>query len=46
VTAGGYEHLTKHNFQDVFKKWQKRWKQCIHADRDYFEGGGGGGGGG
>jgi hypothetical protein len=30
--------LTEHDFQDVFKKWQKRWEQCIHAEGDYFKG--------
>jgi histone-lysine N-methyltransferase SETMAR len=33
--------LTEHDFQDAFKKWQKRWERCIHAERDYFEGDGG-----
>jgi hypothetical protein len=33
--------LTEHNFQDVFKKWQKVWEQCIRAEGEYFEGGGG-----
>jgi hypothetical protein len=33
--------LTEQNFQDAFKKWQKCWKQCIHAEGDYFEGNGG-----
>jgi hypothetical protein len=33
--------LTEHNFQDAFKKWQKHWEQCIHAEGDYFEGDGG-----
>jgi hypothetical protein len=22
--------LTKHDFQDAFKKWHKRWEWCIH----------------
>jgi hypothetical protein len=30
--------LTKNDFEDAFKKWQKHWEQCIHAERDYFEG--------
>jgi hypothetical protein len=30
--------LTEHNFLDAFKKWQKCWEQCIHAEGDYFEG--------
>jgi hypothetical protein len=29
--------LTDHNFQDVFKKWQKHWEWYIHAEGDYFE---------
>jgi hypothetical protein len=29
--------LTDHDFQDAFKKWQKRWKWCIHMEGDYFE---------
>jgi hypothetical protein len=33
--------LTEHNFQNAFKKWQKRWEWCIHAEGDYFEGDGG-----
>jgi hypothetical protein len=33
--------LTEHDFQDAFKKWQKRWERCIHAEWDYFEGDGG-----
>jgi hypothetical protein len=27
--------LTEHNFQDAFKKWQKRWERCICAEGDY-----------
>jgi hypothetical protein len=33
--------LTEHDFQDVFKKWQKRWERCICTEGDYFEGDGG-----
>jgi hypothetical protein len=33
--------LTEHDFQDAFKKWQRRWEWCIRAEGDYFEGGGG-----
>jgi hypothetical protein len=33
--------LTEHNFQDAFKKWQKRLEQCICMEGDYFEGDGG-----
>jgi hypothetical protein len=33
--------LTEYDFQDAFKKWQKRWEQCIRAEGDYFEGDGG-----
>jgi hypothetical protein len=29
--------LTEHDFQDAFKKWQKRWEQCICAEGEYFE---------
>jgi hypothetical protein len=29
--------LTRHNFQDAFKKWQKDWEWCIHAEGDYSE---------
>jgi hypothetical protein len=26
--------LTEHNFQDAFKKWQKRWEWCVcESDR-------------
>jgi hypothetical protein len=32
--------LTKHDFQDAFKKWQKRWKRCIFSEGDYFVGNG------
>jgi hypothetical protein len=30
--------LTEHNFQDAFKKWQKRWERGIWAEGDYFYG--------
>jgi hypothetical protein len=33
--------VTEHDFQDAFTKWQKRWKQCIRAEGDYFEADGG-----
>jgi hypothetical protein len=33
--------LTEHDFQDAFKKLQKRRQRCIHAEEDYFEGDGG-----
>jgi hypothetical protein len=33
--------LTEHDFQDAFRKWQKRWGWCIHTEGDYFEGDGG-----
>jgi hypothetical protein len=33
--------LTEHDFQDAFKKWQKRWEWCIRVEGDYFEGDGG-----
>jgi hypothetical protein len=33
--------LTEHDFQDSFKKWQKRWERCVRAEGDYFKGDGG-----
>jgi hypothetical protein len=30
--------ITEHNFQDAFKKWQKLWGWCIHAEWGFFEG--------
>jgi hypothetical protein len=33
--------LTEHDFQDAYKKWQKRWEQCIRPEGHYFEGDGG-----
>jgi hypothetical protein len=33
--------LTEHDFQDVFKKLQKRWEWCICTEGDYIEGDGG-----
>jgi hypothetical protein len=39
--AGDAEHLTEYDFQDAFKKWQKRWERCIRTEGDYFEGDGG-----
>jgi hypothetical protein len=33
--------LTEHDFQDAFKKWQKGWERCIHAEGDFLEGDGG-----
>jgi hypothetical protein len=32
--------LTEHDFQDAFKKWQKRSERCILAEEDYLEGDG------
>jgi hypothetical protein len=32
--------LTKQDFQDAFKKWQKHWERCIRAEGNYFEGDG------
>jgi hypothetical protein len=32
---------TARDFHDAFKKWQNRWKRCIHAKEDYFKGDGG-----
>jgi hypothetical protein len=33
--------LIELDFHDAFKKWQKRWEQCIRAEGDYFKGDGG-----
>jgi hypothetical protein len=33
--------LIEHDFQDAFKKWQKRWEWCIHTGGDYFKSAGG-----
>jgi hypothetical protein len=33
--------LTEHDFQDAFRKWQKRWERCIRVEGNYFEGDGG-----
>jgi hypothetical protein len=33
--------LTEHNFQDAFKKWQKRWERCIRTDGKHCESVGG-----
>jgi hypothetical protein len=33
--------IREHDFQNVFKKWQKSWKWCICMEGDYFEGDGG-----
>jgi hypothetical protein len=30
--------LTEYDFQDAFKKWQKRWEWCILAEVDYIKG--------
>jgi hypothetical protein len=40
-SQGVLNTLTEHDFQDAFKKWQKRWKRCICAERDYFKDDGG-----
>jgi hypothetical protein len=32
---------TEKNFQEAFKKWRRRWDQCLHAGGNYFEGDGG-----
>jgi hypothetical protein len=29
--------LKEHDFQDAFKKWQKRWERCIRSEGDYFK---------
>jgi hypothetical protein len=45
VMKGGSQEvlhsLKKPDFQDAFKKWQKRWERCVCAEGDYFEGDGG-----
>jgi hypothetical protein len=28
--------ITEHDFHNEFKKWQKRWEQCLNAEGDYF----------
>jgi hypothetical protein len=33
--------FTEYDFQDAFKKRQKRWERIIRAEGDYFEGDGG-----
>jgi hypothetical protein len=32
---------TEPDFLDAFKKWQKQWEQCIHAEGHCFKGGDG-----
>ncbi|KAI5097072.1 scavenger receptor cysteine-rich type 1 protein M130-like [Silurus meridionalis] len=29
--------LQKEDFQDTFKKWQKRWEHCVAVQRDHFK---------
>jgi hypothetical protein len=45
VTEAGSQEvlntLTKHDFQNAFKKWQKCLLRCIHMKGDYFKGDGG-----
>jgi hypothetical protein len=33
--------LTEHDFQNVFKKWQRHWERCTRAEGDYIKGDGG-----
>jgi hypothetical protein len=33
--------VTEQDFQDAFKKWQKRWEWCTLVEEDHFEGDGG-----
>jgi hypothetical protein len=33
--------LTERDFQDAFKRWQKRCERCIRAEGDCFEDDGG-----
>jgi hypothetical protein len=33
--------LTEHDFQDAFKKWQKRWERGLRMEGDYLERDGG-----
>jgi hypothetical protein len=35
--------FTENDFQDAFKKWHKRWEQCICAEEEYSAGHGGSG---
>jgi hypothetical protein len=37
-SQGVLNTLTEHDFQDAFKKWQKRWELRLRAEGDYFEG--------
>jgi hypothetical protein len=30
--------IPKMEYQDCFQKWQQRWKLCINAAGEYFEG--------
>jgi 23S rRNA maturation mini-RNase III len=30
--------LSEQDFQDAFKTWQKRWRRCIGAEGNCFEG--------
>jgi hypothetical protein len=32
--------LTEKDFQEAFQKWRRRWDECLHAGRNYFEGDG------
>jgi hypothetical protein len=41
LTQAVLNTLTEHNFQDAFKKWQKRWEGWICVEGDYFKGDGG-----
>jgi hypothetical protein len=29
-------NLTEHDFQDAFRKWQKRWGRWIRTDGEYL----------
>jgi hypothetical protein len=33
--------LSEQDFQDAFKKWQKRWKLYVCVEGDYLKGDGG-----
>jgi hypothetical protein len=30
--------LGENDFQECFKKWQRRWDHCQASERNYFEG--------
>jgi hypothetical protein len=30
--------LIEKDFQKAFQQWRRRWDQCLHAGRNYFDG--------